>query len=144
MTNLKSLLGKLNETSRHALETAAALSLTRTNYEVDIEHVLARLLEISNTDFQRITAHFGVNPSRLSAQLTSAIDRFKTGNARTPAFSPHLADLMSDAWLVASVDFGATSVRSGHLALAEVCHGGLCVRRQDLGWWIAALNQLGS
>ena len=33
---------------------------------------------------------------------------------------------------------------SGHLALAEVCHGGLCVRRQDLGWWIAALNQLGS
>ena len=33
---------------------------------------------------------------------------------------------------------------SGHLALAEVCHGGLCVRRNDLGWWIAALNQLGS
>jgi hypothetical protein len=33
---------------------------------------------------------------------------------------------------------------SGHLALAEICHGGLCVRRRDLGWWIAALNQLGS
>jgi hypothetical protein len=33
---------------------------------------------------------------------------------------------------------------SGHLALAEICHGRLCVRRRDLGWWIAALNQLGS
>jgi hypothetical protein len=33
---------------------------------------------------------------------------------------------------------------SGHLALAEVCHGHLWVRRGELGWWIAALNQLGS
>lgn len=33
---------------------------------------------------------------------------------------------------------------SGHLALVEVCHGRLCVRRNELGWWIAALNQIGS
>jgi hypothetical protein len=33
---------------------------------------------------------------------------------------------------------------SGHLALVEVCHGRLCIRRKELGWWIAALNQIGS
>jgi hypothetical protein len=33
---------------------------------------------------------------------------------------------------------------SGHLALMEVCHGHLCVRRRELGWWVAALNQIGS
>jgi len=49
MKNLKSLLGKLNDTSRRALESAAALCLSRTNYEVDIEHVLVKLLEMSNT-----------------------------------------------------------------------------------------------
>ena len=38
----------------------------------------------------------------------------------------------------------AMFLASGHLALAEICHGGLCVRRRELGWWIAALNQLGS
>jgi type VI secretion system protein VasG len=118
MTNLKSLLGKLNETSRRALESGAGLCLSRTNYEVDIEHLLTKLLEMSNTDFQRINEHFGVNASRLSRELTSAIDRFKTGNARTPALSPRLPRLMSDAWLVASVDFGAPAVRSGHLILA--------------------------
>src|ERR1700730_17975770 len=118
MTNLKSLLGKLNETSWRALESAAGLCLSRTNYEVDIEHLLAKLLEASNTDLQRINEHFGVNASRLSRELTSAIDRFKTGNARTPAMSPRLPRLMSDAWLIASVDFGATAVRSGHLVLA--------------------------
>ncbi|MEU9593813.1 hypothetical protein AB0D84_29440 [Streptomyces sp. NPDC048193] len=33
---------------------------------------------------------------------------------------------------------------SGHLALAEICHGRPCVRRRSLGWWIVAVNQLGS
>ncbi|WP_327684391.1 hypothetical protein [Streptomyces sp. NBC_00467] len=33
---------------------------------------------------------------------------------------------------------------SGHLALVEVCHGRPGVRPLDLGWWIVAVNQLGS
>ncbi|MFF1337048.1 hypothetical protein ACFVYT_03895 [Streptomyces sp. NPDC058290] len=33
---------------------------------------------------------------------------------------------------------------SGHLALLEVCHGRPAVRARDLGWWIVAINQLGS
>ncbi|MEV4947092.1 hypothetical protein [Streptomyces sp. NPDC053755] len=33
---------------------------------------------------------------------------------------------------------------SGHLALVEVCHGRPRVRAHDLGWWIVAVNQLGS
>ncbi|MFC8226947.1 hypothetical protein [Streptomyces sp. NPDC057287] len=33
---------------------------------------------------------------------------------------------------------------SGHLALLEVCHGRPGVRPHDLGWWIVAVNQLGS
>ncbi|WP_405692915.1 hypothetical protein [Streptomyces sp. NBC_01185] len=33
---------------------------------------------------------------------------------------------------------------SGHLALVEVCHGRPGIRTRDLGWWIVAVNQLGS
>ncbi|MFD7962144.1 hypothetical protein ACFV5J_15210 [Streptomyces zaomyceticus] len=33
---------------------------------------------------------------------------------------------------------------SGHLAFAEICHGRPCLRQRDLGWWIVAVNQLGS
>ncbi|GEB57361.1 hypothetical protein [Streptomyces gardneri] len=33
---------------------------------------------------------------------------------------------------------------SGHLAFAEICHGRPCIRQRDLGWWIVAVNQLGS
>ena len=100
MNNLKSLLGKLNDTSRRALEAAAGLCLSRTNYEVDIEHLLVKLLEAPNTDLPRIAAYFELNFSRLSRELTMAIDRFKTGNARTPALSPRVPHLISAAWLI--------------------------------------------
>ncbi|MEU8575216.1 hypothetical protein [Streptomyces asoensis] len=33
---------------------------------------------------------------------------------------------------------------SGHLAFLEIGHGRLVVRPRDLGWWIVAVNQLGS
>jgi hypothetical protein len=33
---------------------------------------------------------------------------------------------------------------SGQLAIVEICHGPLCIRHRGLGWWIVAVNQLGS
>jgi type VI secretion system protein VasG len=118
MANLKSLIARLNDTTRKALEGGAALCMSRTNYDVDIEHVLLKLLDASNTDVHRVFNHFGVDVSRVARELTRAMDEFKTGNARTPTFSPRLPKLMAEAWLLASIDFGAPKVRSGHLLLA--------------------------
>jgi type VI secretion system protein VasG len=117
-TNLKSLIGKLNGTCRNALESAAGLCLSQTHYEVDIEHFLFKLMEISNTDFQKILRHFEINEARMASDLTRAMEGFKTGNARTPALSPRIPRMIEDAWLIASVDFQSPNVRSGHIILA--------------------------
>jgi type VI secretion system protein VasG len=116
--SLKSLIGKLNDTCRSALEAAAGLCLTRTHYDVDVEHLLLKLSEIVDTDFQRILRHYEVEHARLTRDLTRALDRLKTGNARTPVLSPRLPRLFSEAWTLASIEFGASSIRSGHLVLA--------------------------
>ena len=117
-SNLKSLIGKLNETCRKALELAAGLCLSQTHYEVEVEHVFIKLLDIPGTDLQKILRHFEINETRLVSDLTRAMEGFKTGNARNPALSPHIPRIIQDAWLIASVDFQAPSVRSGHILLA--------------------------
>ncbi len=33
---------------------------------------------------------------------------------------------------------------SGHLALLEICHGRIGVRADEIGWWVVAVNQVGS
>ncbi|PYJ71648.1 MAG: type VI secretion system ATPase TssH [Verrucomicrobia bacterium] len=116
--NLKSLIGKLNDTGRKALEAAAGLCVTRTHYDIDIEHLLLKLVELDNTDIQKILRHYEVDHARLTRDLTRALDRLKTGNARTPAFSPRIPRLVTEAWNLASIDMGANRVRSGHLLLA--------------------------
>ena len=116
--NLKALIGRLDDACRDALERAAALCLARTNYEVDVEHYLLKLTEDSDSDITRALHHFGADSSRLSSDLTRALDKLKTGNARTPALSPRLVRLVEEAWMLASIDYGASRVGSAHLLLA--------------------------
>jgi len=118
--NLKSLVGRLNDTSRNALEGAAGLCLSRTNYDVEIEHILAKLLEQDATDLHSICKHYEVNIDRLTKDVSIALDRLKSGNSRTPGLSDRIPRWIQDAWLLASVDFGSARVRSGHLILALV------------------------
>ncbi len=117
-SNLKSLVGKLDNTCRKALELAAGLCLSQTHYEVEPEHFLIKLLEIPDSDLHRILRHFEISETRLLSDLTRAIEGFKTGNARNPTLSPHIPRMIRIAWLTASVDFQASTVRSGHILLA--------------------------
>lgn len=123
--NLKSLISKLNDTSRRALESAAGLCVARTHYNVEIEHFVMRLLENTEDDSSRIFHHFGIDPSRLHGDLNRALDKLKRGNARTPAFSESLVLMFDEAWTLGSLEFGATSIRSGHTLLALTQNAGL-------------------
>ena len=67
--NLKSLVGRLNDTCRGALEDAAGLCLSRTNYDVEIEHLLMKLLERDDTDLHHICNSFEVNIDRLTKEF---------------------------------------------------------------------------
>lgn len=117
-SNLKALIGRLDDACRDALESAAALCLARTNYEVDVEHYLLKLTEDSDSGIARALHQFGADSSRLASDLTRALDKLKTGNARTPALSPRLVRLIEEAWMLASIDYGASRVGSAHLLLA--------------------------
>ncbi|MCC6244430.1 MAG: type VI secretion system ATPase TssH, partial [Gemmatimonadaceae bacterium] len=118
--NLRGLIAKLNAPTRSAVEAAAGICLSRTNYDIEIEHFLVKLMDVTDSDLAAIVKHFGLNRSRLADDLARALDRLKTGNARTPSLSPSLVSMLSQAWLQGSVEFGAPRVRTGHCLLAMV------------------------
>jgi type VI secretion system protein VasG len=116
--NLKSLIARLNDTCRRTLEGAAGFCLSRTNHNVEIEHWLVKLLEVPNSDIEAILKHYGIDHSQLMSDLTKALDRLQTGNARPPGLSPDIVQLAREGWMLASVEFGAPSTRSGYLLAA--------------------------
>jgi len=123
--NLKGLIGKLNDTTRNSLEAAAGFCLARTHYDIEVEHFLLKLLDVTDSDLPRILKQFGVDKSRLTGDLTRSLDKLKSGNARTPAFSPTLTDMLSEAWTIGSIDFGSAQVRTGFCILAIAASGDL-------------------
>jgi type VI secretion system protein VasG len=116
--NLKGLIARLDPTCRTALEAAAGLCVARTHYDVEVEHLLLKLLEAADSDLVRALERSEVDVGRLTRDLLAVLDRLRTGNSRTPSLSPRLPRLVERAWLLASVDYGAEEVRSGHLLLA--------------------------
>jgi type VI secretion system protein VasG len=130
--NLKGLIGKLNDTTRNTLEAAAGFCLARTHYDIEVEHFLLKLLDVTDSDLPRILKQFGVDKSRLTGDLTRSLDKLKSGNARTPAFSPTLTDMLSEAWTIGSIDFGSAQVRTGFCILAIASSGDLSRLMRDV------------
>ena len=130
--NLKGLIGKLNDTTRAALEGAAGLCLARTHYDIEIEHFLTKLLDASGSDAAKIFHQFSVDTSRLQKELERSLDKLKSGNARTPSMSPSVLKMMTEAWTIGSLDFGASRIRSGHAILALTCNDELARMTHDV------------
>ncbi len=119
---LKSLIAKLNPNCRKAFEQAAELCVAQKNYNVEIEHLVLKLLDLTESDVPAILRHYDVPVPRLKGELTRAIEKFKRGNQRTPSMSPYILTLLREAWLVSSLQFEHRLIRSGAMLLALVDH----------------------
>ncbi len=116
--DLKSLVGKLNDTCRSGLEAAAGLCLARNHYNVEIEHWILKLLEIPDSDINALIEKFELDPGKLTSDLNRELDRLKSGNTRAPALSPNVVDLSKNAWMLASVEFNHPQATSAHMLAA--------------------------
>ncbi|HPK02857.1 MAG TPA: type VI secretion system ATPase TssH [Candidatus Sumerlaeota bacterium] len=122
--DLKAILKKLSPYCTRALEGAAGLCVSRTHYEVTVEHMLLRLAEEPTGDIQWILRHFEIEPSEFIKALQRCIETLRSGNAGKPVFSPMLIEWFQEAWLVSSVELGSPAIRSGGLLMALVANPG--------------------
>ena len=115
--NLKSLIQRLSPQARDALEGAAAITLSRTHYDIEPEHWLLKLSEQPDGEVSTIFHHFDVDVGRVATKLNALIDQFKSGNGRPPALSPRLIRIAREAWLDASIERQAERVGGGDILL---------------------------
>jgi type VI secretion system protein VasG len=116
--DLKSLVSRLTDLARRQLEAAAGLTLSRSHYNVEIEHLLLKLLESPASDISVVLRKQGVDAGRVANELNRALDKLRTGNARAPSLSPDIVSWLREAWIVASLEAGVGRIRSGHMLAA--------------------------
>ena len=116
--SLKSLIERLTPLARQSVEQAASRALSRTHYEIEIEHVLLTQLDQDMNAARAALQAAGVDLADLQHGLEAALDGFRSGNTRNPVLSAWFPKWLEKAWLLASAEFGQESVSTLDLLLA--------------------------
>lgn len=113
----RDLFGRLNELAYRAMEGAATFCKLRGNPQVELPHFLHQVLNEPDSDLHRIIRAFDLNPSKLSTQLTVALDRLPRGAVSISGFSQTLRESVEQGWVYASLMFKQGRVRTGHMLM---------------------------
>ncbi len=111
------LFGKLNSVAYKAMDGATVFCKMRGNPYVELVHFIHQLLQVPDSDVSRVLKHFGLDASRLAADVIAALDKLPRGATSISDFSPHLEEAVERGWLYASLLLGDSQVRTGHLIL---------------------------
>ena len=113
--NRVSLFGKLNSLGYKAIEGATVFCKLRGNPYVEMVHWLHQILQNQDSDLHRIVKHFGLDASRLAADMTRALDALPRGSSSISDLSEHIENAVERGWVYGTLMFGDGSVRTGHL-----------------------------
>ena len=111
------LFGKLNSLAYKATEGATVFCKLRGNPYVELVHWVHQILNTPDSDLHRITNKFGIDQSRLAADLMAALDKLPRGATSISDFSPHLEEAVERGWVYASLLFNDSQVRTGYLVI---------------------------
>ncbi|RUU93791.1 type VI secretion system ATPase TssH [Mesorhizobium sp. M7A.F.Ca.MR.176.00.0.0] len=114
----KELVGKLNPVGVRAFKAAADTAKLRGNPYVELVHFIEQLVLSDRSDVQMIIADAGLDASRLTADMTRAVDKLPYGATSIEEFSDHIFHAIQEAWNLATLEFSVEEVRSAHILLA--------------------------
>ena len=115
--NRSNLFGKLNAQLFRAAEAATVFCKLRGNPYVELVHWLHQLLQDQDSDLHRIIKHFGLDMSRIQADVSVELDRLPRGATAISDFSEHIDHAIERSWLYATLLYGDSVIRSGYLVV---------------------------
>ena len=109
------LFGKLNQVGYKGIEAATVFCKMRGNPYVELVHWIHQILQVQDSDLHRIIKHFNVDPSRLASDITESLDRLPRGSTTISDLSSHVEEAVERGWVLATLMFGESQVRTGYL-----------------------------
>ncbi|NOH61455.1 type VI secretion system ATPase TssH [Vibrio sp. RE88] len=115
---LTNLVAKLSPELKQALEVSAGAAMNQNVPSIETEHWLLQLLSQQDKHLNSLIQSQNLSQDNLVNELSSKIARFPKGNEGQPTLSQALTEIVKDAWMIASVNYGHGEVISLHLIQA--------------------------
>ncbi len=127
------LFGKLNDVAYKNIESATVFCKMRGNPYVELVHWFNQIISSDETDIHFILRHFNADASRLSADLVNALDALPRGATAIRDFSPQIELAIKEAWMLSTLLYKRSAIRTGDLLLA-------CLRTKELRLTLADMS----
>ena len=140
--SLEAVAGKLNRVGYEAFFKALRQAKGAGNRNVELAHWLVHILQSERTDIGLTADHFKIDPGKLMTDVTAVVNGFRKNETEMPAVSNTVMDLLDRGWHYATLFFGETQIRTGHILVGALqsresarapFHQCLAGIRQDLG-----------
>ncbi|MCQ9122110.1 ClpV1 family T6SS ATPase [Rodentibacter pneumotropicus] len=116
--NLSATLAALNDVSKLMLEESAAYAISCGESEILPAHLLLKSLDNPFSDIRFILNKLNISHEELTALLLHRNQNSNTNIDSIPSFSPLLVEMLQEAWLLGSLEFEQSKIRSATIFLA--------------------------
>ena len=118
--SLEAVAGKLNRVGYEAFFKALRQAKGAGNRNVELAHWLAHILQSERTDIGLTADHFKLDRGKLMTDVTAVVNGFRKNETEMPAVSNTVMDLLDRGWHYATLFFGETQIRTGHILVGAL------------------------
>jgi type VI secretion system protein VasG len=118
--SLEAVAGKLNRVGYEAFFKAMRQAKAAGNRNVELAHWLVHLLQTENTDLGLTADYFKLDRGKLMRNVNAVANDFRKNETEMPTVSNTMIDLLDRGWHYATLFFGETQIRTGHILVGAL------------------------
>ena len=116
--SVEAVAGKLNRIGYELFIQGLRQAKSAGNRNLELAHWLLHILQKDRTDLALTADHFKLSRAKLLADATAVVNGFRKNETEMPGISNQVADALDRGWHYATLLFGETQIRTGHLLVA--------------------------
>jgi type VI secretion system protein VasG len=113
--SLEAVTGKLNRVGYESFIQALRQAKSTGNRNVELAHWLGHILQNNRSDITLTAEHFKLDRAKLLMDLGDAVGALRAGQTEMPEVSDQVQEVLDSGWYYATLFFGETQIRTGHL-----------------------------
>jgi type VI secretion system protein VasG len=118
--SLETVTGKLNRLGYDAFMKALRHAKKAGNRNVELAHWMLHILSNDRSDVALALDHYKIDRARALKDITEVVDGFRKNETEMPGVSTQITDVLDRGWHYATLFFGETQIRTGHLLVAAL------------------------
>ncbi|MCU4182601.1 type VI secretion system ATPase TssH [Bosea sp. BH3] len=118
--SLEAVTGKLNRIGYDTFLQALRQAKGAGNRNVELAHWLVQVLQGGTNDLTLTADHYKLDRAKLLMDLGGVVEGFRRNETEMPGIANHIVDILDRGWHYATLFFGETQIRTGHLLVAAL------------------------